>query len=377
MLRSQKTAQGRHGGMYSHLVGAITFRNMRNALVVTLLSCCWLIWPAEASANPRVLGIKVSVTNPSGEARRSEPVVIPISTLRKIAPDLRAGALVVTVTHTSTIQQDADALQAVEVPSQVDDLDDDGKADELAFQLDQTPHETCVVTITYGEPGRIFKIRGDYPPRTDALFAKKIEGLGWESNKNAWRIYLDPRNAVDLYGKRRSMLMLNRFATPEFDYHAESADGRDIYKVGNALGIGGLGAWREGKIVKVADVRARNYRIISRGPVRAIVELSYEGWNASGVLVNMRTRITQWAGDRGFYQTITADAPAGFTFATGIPVKSEAPALHSTSGRSWLASWGEQVVKPGPTATDPMAGTNLGVGVVMISPATATTTDDP
>jgi unsaturated chondroitin disaccharide hydrolase len=349
---------------------------MRNALVITLFSCCWLLWPAEASANPRLLGVKVSVTNPSGEARWSEPVVIPISALRKVAPDLRAGALVVTVTHTSTVQQDAETLQAVEVPSQVDDLDDDGQADELAFQLDLQPHETCIVTISYGEPGRIYKIRGDYPPQTDALFAKKIQGLGWESDKNAWRIYADPRNAIDLYSKRRSMLMLKRFAAPEFDYHAESPDGRDTYDVGDALGIGSVGVWVGGKLVKAADVHARDYRVISTGPVRAIVEITYQGWNAAGRPLNLHSRITQWAGDRGFYQTITPDSAADFTFATGLPLKANVPVFRSQSGRTWLASWGEQVVKPGARQTEPVAGTNLGLGIVMIKPAAVNPAND-
>lgn len=345
--------------------------------ILTAFLLCGLLLGRAAHAASHLQNIKVAVTNPSSDERKGEPVVISIPELRKIAPDLRAGSLIVTVTHTQNLQQDAAAMQATEIPSQVDDLDDDGKADELAFQLDLKPHETCIVTISYGEPGRIFKIRGDYPAQTDALFAKKIEGLGWESDKNAWRLYFDPRNAIDLYGKRRSMLMLERFATPEYDYHAESADGRDIYKVGNALGIGGLGAWRDGKLIKVADVHARSYRVISRGPVRAIVELSYESWNAGGVPVTLRTQITQWAGDRGFYQTITSDAPVDFTFATGIPLKNEAPVMHSTAGRTWLASWGEQVLKPGATATDPIAGTNLGVGVVMIAPSVAVPVDDP
>ena len=349
---------------------------MRNLITTVFLSCA-LLFSATAHGGPRLLGIKIAVTNPSGEERRAEPIVIPISELRKVAPDLRAGSLIVTVTRTNDLQQDAAALQAAEIPSQVDDLDDDGKADELAFQLDLKPHETCIVTISYGEPGRIFKIRGDYPSQTDALFAKKIEGLGWESGKNAWRIYFDPRNAIDLYSKRRSMLMLKRFATAEYDYHAESADGRDVYKVGNAMGIGGVGAWRDGKLVKVSDVRARSYRIISTGPVRAIVELAYDGWNAGGTSVKLRTRITQWAGDRGFYQTITADAAPDFTFATGIPLKTEAPPLHSTAGRTWLASWGEQIVLPGATATEPTGGTNLGLGIVMIAPSSAVNVDDP
>jgi unsaturated chondroitin disaccharide hydrolase len=349
---------------------------MPGALAAALV-LCGLILPITVPAEPHLRGIKVAVTNLSAEERQAEPVVISIPELRRIAPDLRAGSLIVTVTRATDLQQDAAAIQATEIPSQVDDLDNDGKADELVFQLDLKAHETCMVTITYGEPGRIYKIRGDYPPQTDALFARKLEGLGWESEKNAWRLYFDRRNAIDLYGKRRSMLMLKRFATPEYDYHADVTEGRDTYLVGSAMGIGAVGAWREGALIKVSDVQSRGYRIIATGPVRAMAELTYEGWNAGGHPITLRNRITQWAGDRGFYQTITTDAGPGFTFATGIPLKKEAPARHSNSGRTWLASWGEQVLKPGATATEPISGTNLGLGVVMISPSTAAFVDDP
>src|SRR5215467_440740 len=311
---------------------------MRRWTIQTLLSCgllsAVLLHSNIAQASSHLLGIKVSITNPSAEERRAAPVVISISDLRKVAPDLRPGALIVTVTHTQSLEQDATALQATEIPSQVDDLDDDGKADELAFQLDLQPHETCIVTITYGEPGRIYKIRGDYPQRTDALFAKKIQGLGWESEKNAWRIYFDPRNAIDLYGKRRSMLLLKRLAEPEFDYHAESPDGRDTYEIGDALGIGSVAAWSQNKVVKADDVKNREYRVISTGPVRSIVELTYEGWSVSGSLLTLRTRITQWAGDRGFYQTVTGENNPSLTLATGVPLKASAPALHAQSGRT-------------------------------------------
>ncbi len=343
---------------------------------LSLLVAGSLLGTAHAASH--LLGIKVLVTNPSAEERRGEPVVIPIAALRKIAPDLRAGALIVTVTHTDNPEQDAAAIQATEIPSQVDDLDNDGKADELVFQLDLQPHESCVVTITYGEPGRIYKIRGDYPQRTDAFFAKKIQGVGWESEKNAWRIYFDPRNAIDLYGKRRSMLLLRRLAEPEFDYHAESPDGRDTYEIGDALGIGSVAAWSQSKVVKAGDVRNRQYRVIAAGPVRSIVELTYEGWNVSGNLVTVRTRITQWAGDRGFYQTVTADkTPVDLVLATGLPIKRNVPAFRADTGRTWLATWGEQVVKPGAGATGAVAGSNLGLGVVMIKPSAASVLDDP
>jgi len=349
---------------------------MRNLIFAAFLGF-GLLFTTTARATPGLAGIKIAITNPSGRQRRAEPVVIPIAELRRIAPDLHAGSLIVTVTRTSDLQQDAGAPQAAEIPSQIDDLDDDGKADELAFQLDLQPHETCMVTVTYGKPNRILKIRGDYPAGTDALFAKRIQGLGWESDKNAWRIYFDPRNAIDLYGKKRSMLLLKRFATAEYDYHDESPDGRDIYDIGSAIGIGAVAAWHDGKVIKAADVAKRSYRVISTGPVRAIVEITYEGWSAGDRKITVQSRVTQWAGERGFYQTITSDAASDFTFATGLPLKHEAPVIHSTAGRTWMASWGEQVVKPGAGTTGPVAGTNLGLGLVMIMPSAATAVDDP
>src|SRR6266404_4153245 len=340
---------------------------MHNFITALKLAGLCLLLSVSAAANPALLGIKVSVTNPSDQERRREQVVIPIAELRKIAPNLRAGSLIVTATKSANLQQDAAILEAAELPSQVDDLDEDGKADELAFQIDLQPHETRIVTVTFGPPDQIYKLRGEYAPHTDALFAKKIEGLGWESDKNAWRIYFDPRNAIDLYGKHRSTLLLKRFANPEYDYHAETADGRDIYKVGDALGIGAVGAWEKGKLIKVSDVASRKYRIISAGPHRAIVELVYEGWKVGNRTVTLRSRITQWAGDRGFVHTVTVQDATDLVLATALPLKKKVPVFHSEKGSPWLATWGEQVVLPGSTATEEQSGTNLGLGIAMIS----------
>jgi unsaturated chondroitin disaccharide hydrolase len=348
---------------------------MRNLIAALRLTGLCLLFSLSASASPALLGIKVSVTNPSDQARQREQVVIPIADLRKIAPNLRAGSLIVTATRSADVQHDAATIEATELPSQVDDFDEDGKADELAFQIDLQPRETRTVTITFGPPDQIYQLRGEYAPQTDALFAKKIEGLGWESDKNAWRIYFDPRNAIDLYGKHRSTLLLKRFANPEYDYHAETADGRDIYKVGDALGIGAVGAWDNGKLIKVSDVASRKYRIISSGPVRAIVELVYEGWKVGTRNVTLHSRITQWAGDRGFVHTVTVQNAPDVVLATALPLKKKVPVFHSEKGPSWLATWGEQVVLPGPTATEEQGGTNLGLAIAMIS-GNATLQDD-
>jgi unsaturated chondroitin disaccharide hydrolase len=327
--------------------------------------------PATGWASSHLKGIKLAITNPGDESRKAEPIVVPMAALRKIAPGMRAGQLIVTATNAATEAEDAESVETTELFSQVDDLDGDNQADELAFQIDLQPHQTRIVTVSFGDPDRIFRLRSQYPLRTDALFATKIEGLGWESEQNAWRIYFDRRNAIDLYGKRRPSLLLKMFATPEYDYHSESPDGRDIYKVGRALGIGSVGAWIDGKMVGVADVSARKWRIISSGPVRAIVELTYDDWDIGGRKIGLRSRITQWAGDRGFTHSISASAAAGITFVTGLPAKPKAPLVQSSpnSTVTWMASYGEQAVLPGATATEETPGQQLGLVVMTGSPA--------
>jgi unsaturated chondroitin disaccharide hydrolase len=344
------------------------------------LAALWII-PALCSASTQgaqqIKNIKIAIANPSERPRNAAGIVIPIAQLRKVAPDFAPGAVIVTVSDASTLEQDASVLQTEELPSQVDDLDGDGKGDELAFQVDLAPHQTRIVTISYGNQERIWRLRGEYQQRTAALFSRKIEGLGWESERVAFRVYFDSRNAIDLYGKRRPTLQLGMFASPDYTYHEESPEGRDIYKVGDAIGIGAVAALVDGKVIKVAEVKERKWRIISSGPVRTVVELDYNGWNAGGKTLDLRSRITMWAGERGFTHTIFAKLADDFEFVTGLPAKAGIEPLTGSkdSPAEWLATWGEQVVAPGPTATEAVAGQQLGLAIVTLAPH-AVFTDD-
>jgi unsaturated chondroitin disaccharide hydrolase len=340
----------------------------RQFLIIIVL----LLLAGTVSAATHIKGIKLAVENPSDMPRPAADVIVKIADLREIAPDFTPGSLIVTATAAATLEEDAATLAAAELPSQVDDLDGDNKGDELAFQIDLQPRQTRVVTISFGDQDRIWRLRADYPLRTDALFSTKIEGLGWESERNAWRIYFDPRNAIDIYGKRRPSLQLRMFASPDYTYHDESPEGRDIYKVGDAMGIGAVGALVDGKLVKVAEVKQRKWRILSSGPVRSIVELEYEGWNVGGQSVHLRSRITQWAGERGFLSTIVADPAYPAAYVTGLPLKPGLPPITSASepkkSATWLATWGEQVVAPGSTATEAIAGQNMGLAILTTAP---------
>lgn len=342
--------------------GALFFRKL-------LWLCLFVPAAAHAAwAAPHVKTLKLAVTNPSDESRAHENVVVSVAELRRIAPDFRAFACVLTTTDASTLEEDARTLQTTELPSQADDTDGDGKYDEIAFQIELGPKQTRVVTISYGDAATMQRVRGDYPARTHAKFTTRFEGMGWESEANAWRIYFDKRNAIDLYGKRRPGLYLELFGSPEYDYHEESPFGRDIYKIGDAIGIGSVAALVDGKVVKVADVDERAWSIVADGPVRSIVELRYRGWAVGGRKVNLNGRITQWAGKRGFEHRVVAEGADDLTLVTGLPRKdgldekvftptADEPAL-------WRATWGHQVLKTGATATESLPDENLGLAII-------------
>jgi unsaturated chondroitin disaccharide hydrolase len=335
----------------------------------------FLTFSSSAWGRQSIKSIKVAIANPSSENQRAANVVIPIPAIREVAPDFTPGDVIVTASDGATLAEDAATLETKELPSQVDDLDGDGKGDELAFQIDLSPHQTRIITISYGDQNRLWRLRDDYPPRTNALFSRKIEGLGWESERIAFRVYFDPRNAIDIYGKRRPTLQLPMYASPDYTYHDESPEGRDIFKVGDSIGIGGVGALLDGKLVKVADVKDRKWRILSSGPVRTIVELEYIGWRVGGKTITLRSHITQWAGERGFWHVITADPADATTYVTGMPImegiRLRTSAQSSESTAAWIATWGEQVVAPGAKATEPIAGQNLGLAVITTLPHSA------
>ncbi len=340
-----------------------------NAIHKAVVPLCLLAAAAAMPAAPAPTKVlKVAITNPGADSRPAADIVVPIAALLRIAPDFRAVDAIVTVSDAATLDEDARTLQTEEIPSQADDLDGDGKDDELVFQCDLGPRQTRIVSIAYGDQSTIFRIRSHYPKRTAMAFNTRYEGLGWESEQTAWRIYFDKRNAIDLYGKRRPGLYLSQFALPGYVYHLETPMGRDIFLVAPTLGIGSVAALVDGKAQPVADVAERKWRVLAEGPVRSVGELEYKGWKVGGHTVDLVSRITQWAGEHGFEQRITAAGAEGVTLVAAVPKKPGIDPVTLTLNPAVLATatWGHQVVTPGTTAgTTELPDENLGVAVLI------------
>jgi unsaturated chondroitin disaccharide hydrolase len=342
-----------------------------------LLAFAALLATAPVTAAPAVKVLKLALSNPGAERRTAENVVVPVSALKRIAPDFTPVTLIVTTSDARTLEEDARTIQTVELPSQVDDLDGDGNYDEIAFQIDLQPRQTRIVTLAYGDPATMLRIRTRYPKRTDTKFAVHFEGPGWESETTAWRIYFDARNAIDIYGKRRPGLYLDLFGAPEYIYHMESAYGRDVYAIGKALGVASIGAVVDGKVTPVAEVAERKWRVVSTGPVRSILELQYKGWKVGGRTVDLTSRISQWAGEHGFVHSINITNADGLALVTGVPNKRVEILKAGTEQARVLATWGHQVVLAGASArSEDLPDENLGVAVAIPAALSAPVADD-
>src|ERR1043166_2742789 len=102
-------------------------------LFLCVLAVAILSGMGLAQSTPLLHHVEISISNPGDQPRYAENIVVPFAHLRKEAPDINAGSLFVT---TPGDDPKAHFWEQSELPSQVDDLDGDGEADELAFQID-------------------------------------------------------------------------------------------------------------------------------------------------------------------------------------------------------------------------------------------------
>lgn len=271
----------------------------------------------------------VVVKNPSAEAKEDAPVVV------RLTKDNAWQSAIVT-------------LDGKEIPSQLDDPDQDGWMDELAFTTNIGKKETqrFSVTLKDEEPSKV------YPNRTFAeivLRNPKVKdknkhnyyvqelslnkecydpyhlphhhGVAFENELIAMRIYFDERQTIDLYGKYNKGLELKETQFYTTKEQKAKGYGDDILWVGNTFGLGALRGFSNGKPTMISDVNNRDQRIISFGPARTIVEVVDRGWKPEGskIRMNLTIRYTLWAGHRDMDVDVHLSHPAkDVGFSTGL-----------------------------------------------------------
>jgi rhamnogalacturonyl hydrolase YesR len=242
----------------------------------------------------------VAITNPADQARPDEIVRIALEDLGPAVAGVDPSALVA-------------RLDGRTIPSQTIDLDGDGKEDVLAL-LVQLPSAEAVTIHVTNEPA--VAAAQAFPKRTQAELSTRLggewvdgiyengaaftnvtevvfdgqlkdhnwfmryEGPGWESDLVGYRLYLDHRNGIDVFGKKTSAMVLQDVGLEDYEqYHHDAPWGMDILKVGNALGFGGFGAWDGERAHRVSETVRTSARIVENGPVFSSFRIDYEGWS--------------------------------------------------------------------------------------------------
>lgn len=273
--------------------------------------------------------LNVTVKNPTKQQRTDEPVVVNI----REYGDIRRAVV---------------TLDGKEIPSQLDDTDRDCTNDELCFLASPAAKEKLTYEVKLYNDGQ----QAAYPARTFAelvlpsrkklpknqqdiymnsiSFSKRTKdpyhfvhshGTCLESELVAMRIYMDNRQTIDLYGKVNKGLVIEdtQFYPSEEQLAKESGD--DVLWVGNTYGLGALRGWDGTQQLLFNDVMYQEQRVISEGPVRAIVEVVDNGWTPAPGLarVNATIRYTIYGGHRDFDVDVFFNKDASdYKFATGL-----------------------------------------------------------
>ncbi len=234
------------------------------------------------------------------------------------------------------------------IPSQIDDLDKDGKWDELFFLIDLKASETKVLNVSFVEEKDVpdFKVRSnvrfaDMTPEhveldradrlksTDSPNSQKyftMEGPAWENDKVAFRNYYDARNGFDIFGKKTTEMVLDKVGLTPHSYHEIADWGMDILKVGNSLGAGAIAIKKDGKLYRFADAETNEAMfesgevdIIADGPLRSIIKMKVNGWEVDGNKYNFIHEISIWGGVQFYKSKVTVSGlKGGESLVTGI-----------------------------------------------------------
>ncbi|GAK94660.1 glycosyl hydrolase [Nonlabens ulvanivorans] len=219
---------------------------------------------------------------------RTEVVVISKKQLLEKLPEFDERHVLVLKDITGTL-----------IPYQLDDMNQDGIWDEVAMAVDFTPNEEKKVIVSASAKAgqkqpqfskmtdvhfgvgtakpmasEVQKYTRSYDPREkDSLFFQ-MEGPAWENDKVGFRMYFDPRNGIDIFGKTTTEPTLHKQGLST-DYHEKADWGMDILKVGNSLGAGSIAFKHQDSLYRLTGWNGTRFEAITEGPARAIFRMTY------------------------------------------------------------------------------------------------------
>ena len=140
----------------------------------------------------------------------------------------------------------------------------------------------------------------------DHSFFIRYEGPGWESNKVGYRLYLDWRNAIDIFGKVSDTMVLSKVGQDGFEsYHHMSSWGMDILKAGKGLGIGAIARYSGTEVLRFKEVDSTFARVENDKKLSTVI-VNYNGWKTADDKIDFESKLSIAPNERHTKHTIKA-----------------------------------------------------------------------
>jgi len=320
----------------------------------------FLLAAAVAAAIPALSAhaaerLAVTVEHDLAIGRPSETISIPWSDVNAVLP----GALIQKIA-VKDAQGRVLPYQVTNVAPLAKDPKNVGIAyGELLFQHSFAPGEKrAAFTVE-----KIDSVAPVFPVKAFARYVpERLDDFAWENDKVAHRTYgpalaapsppdvkkeVLVTSGLDLWFKRVDYPIVDRWYNKGHDhYHHDEGEGMDMYNVGKSRGAGGTGVW-DGKQL-YTGVNYASWKVLANGPVRAVFELHYAGWDAGGKQVSEIKRFTV---DAGHYldridSTFTYAGAEPITVAVGLnrtpSDKGQNPQIATRKEGAVLLQWVQQ-----------------------------------
>lgn len=181
---------------------------------------------------------------------------------------------------------------------------------------------------------------------TDHSFDIRYEGPGWESDKVGYRLYLDWRNAIDIFGKVTDTMVLHKVGQDGFEsYHHMSSWGMDILKAGKALGIGAIGRYHNGEVLHFNKVDS-TFAKVDNSPKSSGVTVRYKGWETAGNKIDFESKLSIGPGQRYTKHTIKASEKIEGICTGIVSFKDITLVKKESANKKWayIATYGKQTL---------------------------------
>jgi hypothetical protein len=305
---------------------------------------------------------KITLQNTSGIALSNKAVVIKREALHNIPANAAYPMLVNAAGDTLAIQ--------------ADDTDGDKKWDELFFIADIPAQASETFTLSWTDTPHPFEkktsirlgVRPDFNSKvaladSAVFYANQLPGVigyqpfqtdgpTWENDKVAFRIYLDGRNSIDVFGKKTAAITpenvgLSKDGVTEVNYSTMQPWGMDILAVGNSVGIGGISFLIGDSLCRLGvteqdtlnNVEVTTCKILTKGPVRSMLQFDYNNWKPATYAYTVQTKTSTWPGMHAFAnEVICKNCTANETLVVGlVNSKTTQPLTVIEVNEKWIA----------------------------------------